>query len=308
MIISASRRTDIPAFFGEWFMKRLKEGYVLVKNPYNISYLSKILLQPETVDCIVFWTKNPKSFIKHLKSIDNLGYAYYFLFTLNPYTSYLETNVPYLKELIDTYKLLSDKIGSQKVVWRYDPIIITKEFTLNYHVKKFSFLCSKLSSYTHTCITSFITMYSKCKKNLSELNIDYLSDDKKLNILIELKNITNSYNIELKICATSLTGSGNIFQHAKCIDNNLIENIIDTNLKIKKDKNQRETCLCVESIDIGTYNTCLHKCRYCYANYSFSSVDKNIKLHNQDSPLLIGNISDNENIIQRKINSNKTLI
>ena len=170
MILSASRRTDIPSFYSEWFYNRIKEGYVCVRNPMNIHQISRISLSPDVVDGIVFWTKNPTSMLERIHELDE--YTYYFQFTLNSYGKDVERNVPSKNDvIIPTFQRLSSIIGKERVVWRYDPIIINDFYTLDYHKKYFKILCSKLSKYTEKCTVSFVDLYKNTTRNTKPLNI-----------------------------------------------------------------------------------------------------------------------------------------
>jgi hypothetical protein len=301
MIISASRRTDIPAFYSEWFYNRIKEGFVYVKNPMNPKQISKVLLTPDVVDCIVFWTKNPKPMIPKMEIIDNLGIPYYFQFTLNSYSQEIETNVPLKKGIIDTFINLSERIGKNRVIWRYDPILLTERFTINYHIKYFEYLASKLHKHTNKCIISFIDFYKKCQKNLKSVKPIEFNDNIKRQLAVAIKSIANKYDLTIETCAEDIELSSIGITHGKCIDDKLVEELCRGNIKIEKDKNQREACGCVASIDIGAYNTCSHGCLYCYANYNKDIVLKNIENHNPSSPLLFGEVGPQDKISERKV-------
>jgi hypothetical protein len=162
MIISASRRTDIPAYYSDWFINRITDRYVYVRNPMNIHQISKINLNPDVVDCIVFWSKNQKPMIDKLRFIKE--YACYFQFTLNPYGSDIEVNLPYKNEILETFKELSDIISPQKIIWRYDPILVNKKYTISYHIDKFYEFAGKLKGYTEKVTFSFIDFYKKLRK------------------------------------------------------------------------------------------------------------------------------------------------
>lgn len=286
MIISASRRTDIPAYYSEWFYNRIKEGYVLVRNPMNIYQVSEINLDPKVVDCIVFWTKNPDPMLENLSLLNN--YRYYFQFTLTSYDKTIEKNVPKKAKLIESFINLSQKIGKDKVIWRYDPIFFTEVFNIDYHIKYFEYLCARLCNYTNKCIISFLDMYSKTQRNLKNINILPIAKDKMIYITQQLVEITNKYGLILETCSEDIDLSKLGVQHGKCIDDRLISQVFGIKLNTEKDKNQREICGCVSSIDIGAYNTCDNNCLYCYANYSRNTVEKNLKLHNPMSPFLLG--------------------
>jgi hypothetical protein len=298
MIISASRRTDIPSFYSKWFYNRIKEKYLLVRNPVNINKVSKISLEPENIDGIVFWTKNPEPMIDDLEKIKD--YPYYFQFTLNTYSKDIEVNVPEKKELIKTFKKLSDKIGKNKVIWRYDPIIINEKYSIDYHKKYFSYLVKELYDYTNKCIISFVDDYKKCTNAFKTFNIILPDDNIINNISKELSEIANSNGLQLESCAELYDLSKYDIKHGKCIDPILFEEITGKIFEFKKDKNQRLECGCIESTDIGAYNTCSHECKYCYANNKKEIVLKQTKLHNSESPMLIGNIKENDIITEKK--------
>lgn len=266
MIISASRRTDIPAFYGDWLIERIKSGDVTVKNPFNLNQFKHICLSPESIDCFVFWTKNPISFFTHIKQIIALNIPFYFHFTLNAYDKEYEPNLPDKNILIKTFKELSTLVSPFPIIWRYDPIIIDNLHSTNWHLHSFKNFCNSLKGYTSKCITSFITMYSKCKRKLKNYTIIDLSSKEKTRLLKEMNCIAINSNIELNICASETDYSEIGVLPAKCIDNELIEKISGNKLQLIKDKHQRKNCNCVRSVDIGEYNTCMHNCLYCYAN------------------------------------------
>lgn len=305
MIISASRRTDIPAFYSEWFLNRLKEGYVYTRNPMNHAQVSKIPLSPDIVDCIVFWSKDPKNIMDKLTTIDNLGYCYYFQFTLNPYEQNIE---PYLRKkepLIETFVELSVKAGKEKVIWRYDPVILNQELTSLYHREQFEYMCSRLKGYTDVCIISFVDIYSKLSKIVKKDILREITNDEMETMAKEFKRISSRYGIELRTCCESSSLLKYGIESAHCIDKSLIEKICGASLSVQKEKNQREGCECIQSIDIGAYNTCLHGCVYCYANYSYPAVVNNSKRHNPKGDILIGQVMPEEKVILRKMESIK---
>ncbi len=165
MIVSASRRTDVPAFFGGWFMKRLQEGYVMVRNPLNRSHVRRVELTPDQVDCIVFWTKNPTPFLRYLPELDAMGYTYYFQYTLNPYPKQIEGGLPAQRDRISAFQVLADHVGPNRVVWRYDPIILTDSLTIAWHLAQFAELARELKDYTRRCVISFVDTYQKTRHN-----------------------------------------------------------------------------------------------------------------------------------------------
>ncbi|WP_124097998.1 DUF1848 domain-containing protein [Ruminococcus sp. Marseille-P6503] len=302
MIISASRRTDIPAFYSEWFFNRIKAGDVLVRNPMNTHQISRIKLTPDVVDCIVFWTKNPKPMLERLDELKD--YNYYFQFTLNSYAKDIEPSVPSKdKELIQTFKSLSDKIGKERVIWRYDPIIVNEKYTAEYHFKYFEKLAEILDGKFGKCVISFVDYYKKNATNFKNNNISELSFESIRQIAKAFSEIAKRKNFTINTCAEEIDLSEFGIEHGKCIDDKLIEKLAGGWLSVSKDKNQRDECGCVESIDIGVYNTCLHECKYCYANYSKNTVLANFNKYDANSPLLCSFLGEDDKITDRKVKS-----
>ncbi len=304
MILSVSRRTDIPAFYSRWFINRINEGFVMVRNPINPNLVSKISLSSEFIDCIVFWTKNAKPMIEYLDYIEK-KYMYYFQYTLNAYDSDIEPNINNLKERIEVFKHLSSKIGKNRVIWRYDPIIITEKYTVEWHINMFKYLANNLKNHTSVCVFSFVDFYDKILKNMNKVGSKPLTRDTINLIASEFAKIAKENNITLKTCSEEIDLEKYEIEHSCCIDPKLMSQLLDCNLKTKKDPNQRPICGCIESIDIGQYNTCLHGCLYCYANYSHESVLMNFEKHDESSPLLIGHLKSTDKIVDRKMKSLK---
>lgn len=301
MILSVSRRTDIPAFYSEWFFNRLKDGFVYVRNPINKNHISKVSLLPEHVDCFVFWTKDPKPFIKRLSELSE--YKYYFQFTLNSYSKDLEPNVPKKQDVIATFIELSQKIGREKVIWRYDPILLSDKYTIDYHIKYFRSIAERVSPFTEKCVISFIDLYKKCERNLKNTTVQEIPVNEIEFLSKELKKIADEYSLSLETCAENVELSTLGIGHNRCIDNVLIERILNKKIKSTKDKNQRNECGCIESIDIGAYNTCKHGCLYCYANFNPQMVSDNCDKHRSSSPLLFGEVGEKDSIVERKVKS-----
>lgn len=273
MIISASRRTDIPAFFGDWFMDRLKEGSCSVANPYNPSQVSEISLMPADVDAIVFWTKDPAPFIRRLEEIDSLGYRYYFLFTLNDYPGFLEPGIPSLEERLETFRGLAGRIGPARVVWRYDPIILSEQMGAEYHLEVFQRIADGLTGCTERVIISFVDFYRKAERRLAKIERDTgegfcrdvygypgLAD-----LVAGMLEIAKGHGLQLRSCAEPSELEALGVRPGKCIDDKLIEQVFGIQVAAGKDRGQRDKCLCVKSRDIGTNNTCRHGCAYCYS-------------------------------------------
>jgi hypothetical protein len=235
MIISASRRTDIPAFYSEWFFNRIKDGDVLVRNPTYRHQISRITLNPEVVDCIVFWTKNPKPMFKYLDLLDQMKYNYYFQFTLTPYGKDIETNVPAKEEIISSFQYLSDKIGNNKVIWRYDPIFLTDDMTIEYHINHFELLAKTLHEHTGKCIISFLDLYKGTLKNLEAIKPLDIDTDTIRSLSKAIYDIAKTYGLAVETCAEKIDLSDIGISHAKCVDGDLISQICGGKIKLGKD-------------------------------------------------------------------------
>lgn len=297
MILSVSRRTDIPAFYSEWFFNRVKNGFVYIRNPMNSHTISKVQINPEVIDCIVFWTKNPKYMLPRLDEIKN--YNYYFQYTINPYDKYIEVNAPKKDSIIQTFRELSQEIGSHRIVWRYDPILLTSDINIGYHVKYFEEIAKRLSGYTTRCVISFIDFYQKTARNLKETTARKLTDIEIIKIADKILPIASHYGIRIQTCSEKVNLKSYGIEHGKCIDDEIVEELLGCKIEIKKDKNQRKECGCVQSVDIGEYNTCGHNCLYCYANFNNDIAMKKRQQHDPNSPLLTGNVLNDDKITSR---------
>ena len=303
MIVSVSRRTDIPAFYPDWFLRRLEEKYVYVRNPMNPRQVSELRLDRDSVDCFVFWTKNPGPMMDRLSALDEMGYPYYFQFTLTAYGTDLEPGVADKDEMIKIFRRLSRRIGPERVVWRYDPVLLGGDYTIQYHREWFEKMCRDLCGYTESCVISFLDMYSRIKKNMEYQGILPLSQEDIRILASILGPIAARYGIRMSTCSEEMDLEEYGIRKGECIDDRLIESITGHHLDVKKDDTQRASCGCVKSVDIGTYHTCAHFCRYCYANLSQRQVEENRRQHNPDSPLLIGSLRGDEKITPRGMKS-----
>lgn len=304
MILSVSRRTDIPSFYSDWFLERLKEGFVYTRNPMNPKQVSRLELSPETVDCIVFWTKNPEPMLARLPELE--PYPYYFQFTLTSYGTDVEANIPHKRDvMIPLFQRLSETIGSKRVIWRYDPILFTKRYTPEYHVKAFRQMAEALRGYTEKCVISFVDTYAKNKKQMEKLGVYELPKGELEAFAKELCDIARENGMVMASCAEQMDLAHCGIAHNACIDKALIEEIIGCKLKGAGDKNQRAECGCMESIDIGTYHTCGNGCVYCYANHSEAQVKQNCAQYDVHSPILCGTIGEDDKVTERRVTSLK---
>ena len=302
MILSVSRRTDIPCFYSDWFYNRIREGFVYVRNPMNTHQISRVSLSPDVVDCIVFWTKNPENMFARLDEL--AAYRYYFQFTLTGYGPDIEPNVPHKKDrMIPIFRKLSQQTGPGRVIWRYDPILFTDRYTPEYHLQAFTQIAQALRGYTHRCVISFVDSYAGSRDRMSALAWNEKSIADLSAFLSEMVAVAADNGMTLSTCAEKVDLAQYGIKHNSCIDKELIEQILDCSIKITKDKNQRKECDCMESIDIGTYNTCRNGCLYCYANYSDAEFRSNSMCYDSYEPLLCGRVGSQDRITTREVHS-----
>ncbi len=263
MIISASRRTDIPNYYCDYFFKAIKNRQITVKNPMNARQIKTVSLAPEDVDGIVFWTKNPQPMTGRIGELED--YSYYFQFTLNGYGEKIEKNIPDKKEIIAVFKKLADKIGPEKVIWRYDPILLSNEFNISYHLKNFEEISSSLEGFCNKCFFSFIDIYKKIKKTAIVMGINDVNENDRLILAEQISAIAASKRMSVTACCEEAVQCITDINKSGCINAGLLSKISGKPIPDKKDKNQRKGCLCSASIDIGSYRTCHNGCIYCYA-------------------------------------------
>jgi hypothetical protein len=266
----------------------------------NYRQVSKIPLDRESVECFVFWSKDPAPMIDKLHILEEIRVPFYFQFTLTPYGRDMEINLKDKEEIIKTFIKLSEKIGAERVNWRYDPIILNDRYTIDYHREQFILLCQHLSGYTNVCEISFVDIYSKLKKVASQGIIRPITDAEMFELTADFVEIGNKYNIQIRVCCEEKLVRELNIPKANCIDQELIEKIIGNKIKVKKITGQRLGCGCLGSIDIGIYNTCNNGCKYCYANLSLESANDNYLKHNPLGEMLLGEITIEDKITARK--------
>lgn len=292
MILQTGMRTDIPAFYTEWFLNRLNEGFVWVRNPYNPSSITEYEINPNVVDLIAFCTKNPAPMLKHMEALK--PYGQYWFVTITPYGKEIEPNVPPKEKVMEDFKILSDIVGINSVGWRYDPIFISDTYTLERHIAEFEKMAENLCGYTQRCIISFVDIYKKVMQNFPQLKA-VKSEDKSV-IGREFVQIGKKYDMEIVSCAE---GNG-LAQYGVtcggCYTKTVYEKAMGSIINMPKKGTQRNACACFFGNDIGAYNTCGHFCRYCYANTNEETVRINMKNHNPFSPLLFGEIQSGDKI------------
>jgi len=264
MIISASRRTDIPALFSDWFFDRLAEGEVEVANPFNPALIRRVSLQPADVDGFVFWSKNPSPMLKRLAELE--PFTYYFQFTLNGYGREVETRVPETGYLTEIFHQLAANTGPDRIVWRYDPIFISDQFTTDWHLQNFQNLADKIAGATDTCMISFGDVYRKNVRRIKALGFRPPTDQEILKLAAGMSQICQKKGINLQTCSEVVDLSGYGIGHARCVDAERLARLASRPVAFVKDKNQRPACGCAQSVDIGRYDSCTFGCKYCYAN------------------------------------------
>ena len=286
MIIQTGMRTDIPAFYSKWFLNRIREGYVLVRNPYNPSQVTKYSLSPEAVDLIAFCTKNPAPMLSHMDVLKS--YGQYWFVTITPYGKDIEPNVPDKEKVMEDFKRLSDIVGTDSMGWRYDPIFIDGKHSVEWHISEFEKMAETLSGYTQSCVISFIDIYKKVERNFPYAR--EVSKQNRITLGKELIRIVDRYGMTVRPCA-----EGNDLEPfgadcSGCMTVNTFESALHSHLDVPKRKNNQRNgqCACLLGVDIGAYDTCGHLCKYCYANTNATLVKENMRKHDPASPFLVG--------------------
>lgn len=292
MILNISGRTDVLAFYVDWLMNRLEEGFVDVRNPFYPKSVSRINFCD--VEAIIFCTKNPNPILKYL---DRIKIPFVFQITCTPYGSDIELGIKDKKEIVESIVELSKRIGKEKVYLRYDPILINKKYTMEYHEKAFERLCTLLNGYVEHVIVSFVDEYKNVNRHKGKLDMKELTDEDFLELGKRLVSIASKYQMTMQTCyeKNDLTSVG--FIQSACLTKELAYSLTG---RSNFGKWKARDCGCVEMVDIGAYNTCGHYCRYCYANYDEKSVAINRKKHDVNSSLLIGYLEQDDIIKVRK--------
>ncbi len=290
MIINTGQRTDIPAFYAEWFANRLKEGFVCVRNPYNQNQVSRYRLDPAVVDVIGFCTKNPAPMFPYMELLKD--YGQYWFVTITPYGRDIEPNVPDKHQLIEDFKTLSTIVGINSIGWRFDPVFISDRYGEEYHIRAFEQIAAALEGYTETAVISFIDLYPKVRRNFPE--VQEVTKEQRLRLGQEFIRIACAHGMTVKPCAEGDELAAYGADCSGCMRIRDYEKAIGMHLNAPKRKGARAECACYISCDIGAYNTCRHLCKYCYANTEPSEVLAQSRLHDSKSPFLIGNYMDGD--------------
>ena len=296
MIINTGQRTDIPAFYADWFVNRLKAGFVLVRNPYNPRSVTRYRLSPEVVDLIGFCTKNPAPMLPHMDLLRPYGQFWYV--TITPYGKEIEPGVPDKREVLDSFRRLSDTVGPDRMGWRYDPVFISGEYPAERHIRAFEYMAQTLSGYTRTAVISFVDLYEKTKRNFPEVRP--VTAEQRLLLGKAFVEIAGQYGMTVRPCGEGDELAPFGADCSGCMTVAMYEQALGRRLKVPKTAPARKECACYLGGDIGAYNTCGHLCRYCYANYDAATVRKNLAAHDPESPLLIGRLEPGDQVHEAK--------
>ncbi len=293
MILNVSGRCDIVAFYSEWFMRRYREGYVDVRNPFNPKMISRISF--DNVDLILFCTKNPIPILDKIKEIDK---PILFHVTITPYKEDIEPNVREKSKIIEAVKALSNILGKDRLTIRYDPVFLNDKYTLDYHVKAFDRLCSLLDGYVSKILISFIDDYKNVRKNGDILKYrEFTENDYKV-IGESFSKIAKEHGMVVHTCFEDRNLVEYGFVKDECLSHELAFKLTGKTYKSWTARKEKK-CNCVQMVDIGVYNSCKHFCKYCYANYDEDKVISNFNNHFDDSSLLVGKIEEDDVIKER---------
>lgn len=296
MILSVSQRCDIPAFFADWFYRRLEAGYVDVRSPYNPKVVSRIELKPENLDCIFFLSKNPTSMLSQIHLLDK--YLCCFQISITPYHSKIEPGIHDKREVIESFKALSRLLGKSHIQLRYDPIYLSEEYTIDYHERAFKKLLAELHDYCDTVIFSYLDIYKNTKAHGEQLRLSSMQQEQMYEIASRLAKIAHEYNVNLQTCGEDINLEAYGIIKGSCISTALLERLSGKKISIPLRKSRK--CGCIESVDIGAYNCCKHYCAYCYANFDESRIEQMFQEHDPTSSLISGRIHADDTIVVKQ--------
>lgn len=295
MIINTGGRTDTVQYYTEWLLRRFSEGYVLSRNPLFQNKVTRYELSPDKVDCIVFCSKNYKPILPRLHEITNRFHTY-FHYTITAYGKDIEPGVPSIEESMQTLVKLSKQVGKQRIAWRYDPVLLTEKYTISRHLETFEQMAKILAPYIDRCIFSFVEIYKKLETNMPEIIL--LSEEDRNALAQGLGTIASKYGIFIQTCGTNGDFSRYGIHASGCMTLDILGKANGLLFKDLKHKGMRQGCHCIESRDIGAYDTCLNGCKYCYANTNPQKARENHRLHDPASPLLLGQLEKTDAIQQ----------
>ncbi len=302
MILNTGARTDTVQYFSDWLLKRFEAGVVYVRNPLFPNNITRYELSPDKIDAVLFCSKNYAPILPRLSEITE-RYRTYFHYTITAYGKDIEPGVPEIEESMRTLKKLSSIVGKGRVSWRYDPVLLTEKYTIQSHLKTFEMMAKELAPYIDRCIFSFVEVYKKLRTNMPELR--EISDGDKEKLAEGLGKIACRYGIHLQTCGTNGDYSRYGIHSSGCATLEMLGKANGCEFRELKHNGMRNGCHCIESRDIGEYDTCLNGCKYCYANQSHKKAIENYKNHDPLSPIIIGNLKEGDAI---KIGSQKSFI
>lgn len=295
MILNTGARTDTVQYFSKWLLKRFEEGFVYTRNPLFPNHVTRYELSPDKIDAVLFCSKNYAPILPRLSEITD-RYRTYFYYTITAYGRDIEPRVPSIEESIETLIALSQKVGKGRVAWRYDPILLTERYTVETHLATYAAMAKKLAPYIDRCIFSFVELYQKLKSNMPELSP--LSEEDKERLAEGLGKIAEEEGIYLQTCGTNGDYSRYGIHASGCATLEILGRANNCRFRERKHRGQREGCHCIESRDIGAYDTCPNGCKYCYANKSPEKALDNYRRHDPDSPLLLGSLTESDIVTQ----------
>lgn len=302
MILNTGSRTDTVQYYTEWLLKRFEQGFVYSRNPMFPNKVTKYELDSQTVDCIIFCSKNYEPILPYIKNITD-KFNTYFHYTITAYDKDIEPNVPTIDKSIETLIKLSNIVGKQRIAWRYDPILLTKKYSKELHYKTFDHIAQKLSPHIDRCIFSFVEMYKKLKTNMPEIIL--LTNEDKIEIAKNIGLIAKKYNMIIQTCATETNYEKFGILHSGCLTTEILGQANNVKFKSIKHSGNRKNCQCIESRNIGDYDTCPNGCKYCYANQNPEIAKINYQKHNPNFDLILGNLQDTDEI---QLSNQKSLI
>ena len=295
MIINTGGRTDTVQYYSDWLLRRFAEGYVLSRNPLFPDKVTRYELTPDKVDCVVFCSKNYKPILPRLREITD-RFPAYFYYTITAYGKDVEPGVPSIEESIETLKELSALVGKERVAWRYDPVLLTREYTILRHLDTFPWMARELAPYIDRCIFSFVEMYKKLETNMPE--IIPMSETEREALARGLGAAAAKLGMVIQTCGTNGDYTRYGIHASGCITLSILGKANHMEFRNLKHKGMREGCHCMESRDIGAYDTCLNGCKYCYANKNPRKAFENYEYHDPASPLLLGHLRPDDIVTQ----------
>lgn len=292
MILNTGGRTDTVNYFSEWLLNRFAAGYAYSRNPFHPDVVNRIDLNPKTIDVVEFCSKNYRPILSRLHEITE-RFNCHFHYTITAYDKDIEPNVPGIDESIETLRDLSAQVGKEKIIWRYDPVLLTGKYTIERHFATFDYMAGRIAPYVSRCVFSFVVWYKKL--HLPELQP--ISGQQKELIAKGLGEMAAKRHLYIQTCGTKESYEQYGIHHSGCMTRAVYEHSLGLHFKKVAERGNRPGCRCMESRGLGDYNTCLNGCRYCYANYDHEKARENYRLHDPESPLMIGHLRPTDKIV-----------